>query len=106
MAINNSRLLSTDPTQVFVSDGQQAITVMYFCNTSAAPANVSVYITSTSDTSSVPTDDSIIYSQVEITASDTYVISTEKLILDDDNSIWVEASVADAVTTTTSSFAI
>jgi len=104
MAIN-STVISGGPTPVFVAAGQQAITTMYFCNVSNAAANLSVYITSTDD-SAGPTNDNIIYSQVEITPSDTYVVSTEKLILDNLNTIWAESSTGNVITATVSSFSV
>ena len=105
MAITNTRLSTTNSTLVFTAVGQQAITVMYICNTSAGPAQVNVFCIDSSD-SSGPSNDNTIYSQLEVTANDTYVISTEKLILDNGDVIEIQANVADAVTVTVSSIAV
>lgn len=105
MAITNTRLATTASTPVFTAVGQQAITVLYICNTSAGDARVNVFCIDSSD-SSGPSNENTIYSQLEVTANDTYVISTEKLILDNGDFIEIEANVADAVTVTVSSIAV
>jgi hypothetical protein len=107
MAITNTRLTDTLPTRVFQSTGQQVVSVMYICNTSDTIGNVSVnvYCINSND-SSAGSIDNTIYSKLEITQNDTYVISTEKLVLDNGDEVEVEANVADVITVTVSSFAI
>jgi hypothetical protein len=105
MAITSTRLFDTNPTMVFTAAGQQAITVMYICNTTASNVVVNVNCINSDDSSSSGPDNRI-YSELEITANDTYVIDSEKLILDNDDFIEVEADVADAVTVTVSSIAV
>jgi len=48
----------------------------------------------------------MVYSQIELTANDTYVISTEKLILDNSDLVEVEANIADCITVTVSSISV
>jgi hypothetical protein len=105
MAINNTRLTSTALTSVFTSSGQTAITVMYFCNYSSGSAIIDVYAVNNDD-SSAGSLDNIILSQLEIAANDTYVMSAEKLILDNGDEIEVQVDTADAVTVTVSSIGI
>lgn len=105
MAIRSTRLLDTNPTQVFLAAGQQAITVMYICNTTSGTVNVNVNVINDDDSTASGIDNRI-YSDLQITANDTYVLSTEKLILDDGNEIEVTADVSDAVTVTVSSIAV
>ena len=105
MAIRSTRLLNTNPTQVFLASGQQAITVMYICNTTGGTVNVNVNVINDDDSTGSGIDNRI-YSDLQITANDTYVLSTEKLILDDGNEIEVTADVSDAVTVTVSSIAV
>ena len=105
MAINNTRLTSTALTSVFTSSGQTAITVMYFCNHSSGSVVLDVYAVNNDD-SSAGSPDNIILSQLEIAANDTYVMSTEKLILDNGDEIEVQADTANAVTVTVSSIGI
>jgi hypothetical protein len=109
MAITNTTLTSTTPTTVFQAAGQQAITVMYICNTGNVDVTCNVYCANNGSSSST---DNMIYNQLLITAGntassgDTYVISTEKLILDNGDFVDVEANVANVVTVTVSSISV
>jgi len=105
MAIRNVRLFDTNPTTVFQAVGQQAITVMYICNTTNDDVVVDVYCIDNAD-SSAALDTNKIYSELTITANDTYVIDMEKIILDDGDVIEVESDTADAITVTVSTIAI
>lgn len=107
MAITNTRITDAiTPTTVFTAVGQQAITVMYICNTdSSQAANVSVYCVDNS-TSSGAAEDNCIYSDLGILAGDTYVMDLEKLILDNNDEIEVESSVGNVITVTVSSIAV
>ena len=105
MAILNTRLFTSSPTTVFQAVGQQAITVIYICNTSSTTVSVNVYVVNNDD-STASGDDNMILSALEITANDTYIISTEKLILDNLDKIVMEANIPDLVTTTVSSIAV
>ena len=105
MAIRSTRLLDTNPTQVFLAAGQQAITVIYICNTTGGTVSVNVNVINDDDSTGSGIDNRI-YSDLQINGNDTYVISTEKLILDDGNEIEITADTSDAVTVTVSSFAI
>ena len=104
MAIKSTRLLTTGITEVFQAVGQQAITVIYMCNTTNSNVSVNMYVVSDGSTSGG--EENQILSQLEITAHDTYVMSTEKLILDDLDQIEIEANVADAITATVSSIEV
>jgi hypothetical protein len=105
MAILNTRLLTSSPTTVFQADGQQAITVVYICNTSSNAASVNVYAVNNDD-STATSDDNMILSELSITANDTYIMSLEKLILDNLDQIVMEANIPDVVTVTVSSIAV
>jgi hypothetical protein len=110
MAITNTRLTTTDPTTVFTAVGQQAITTIYLCNTTGTDVSVNVFAIN-SDDSVGAAFDNMIYNQILLTAGsgnigDTYVISTERLVLDNGDLIDVEANVADCVTVTVSSIAV
>jgi len=102
MALTNTRLTTTDPTTVFDAVGAQAITVIYLCNTTASVVLVNVFVINSSD-STGSAYSNMVYSQLELTSNETYVISTEKLILSDNDLIEVEANIADCVTVTVSS---
>lgn len=105
MAITNTRIDSTNPTTVFSAVGQQAITVMYICNTTPNTCLVNVFVIN-SDDSTGAAFSNMVYSELELTGHETYVISTEKLILDNLDLIDVEANIADCITVTVSSIAV
>lgn len=105
MAIINTRLSDTNATQVFRAAGSEVVTTIYICNDTAGDAQVNVYCIS-DDGSTGGASDNIIYSQLQITSHDTYVISTEKLVLDDQDYIQVQANVANAITVTVSSISV
>ena len=105
MAITNTRIDSTNPTTVFGAVGQQAITVMYICNTTATTCSVNVFVINSSDSVGAAFNN-MVYSSLELTGHETYVISLEKLILDNLDLIDVEANIADCITVTVSSIAV
>lgn len=101
MAILNTRLTDTSPTTVFQSSGQQVISVMYFCNTSNNTVSLNVFAVNNDDSTGA-SEDNIIYQNLELTGYETYVVSTEKLVLDNLDEIEIEANVANVVTITVS----
>jgi hypothetical protein len=105
MAITNTRLDSTSPTTVFDAVGQQAITVIYLCNTTGTTCTANVFVINSDDSTS-SADTNMTYSQLELTANETYVISQEKLILDNGDLIEVEANISNCITVTVSSIAV
>jgi len=105
MAIINTRLDSISPTTVFEAVGQQAITVIYLCNTTGITCTANVFVINSGDSTS-SADTNMVYSQLELTANDTYVVSMEKLILDNADLIEVESNVPNCITVTVSSIAV
>lgn len=105
MAITNTRLTTITPTTVFEAVGQQAITVMYITNTTSTPVSFNMFVINSDDSTGAGYN-SQVYSAVELTANDTYVISQEKIILDSGDLVDVEANVADCITVTVSSIAV
>lgn len=105
MAITNTRLTTTDPTTVFEAVGQQAITTIYLCNTTGSPVSFNLFVINSGDSVGAAYDN-MAYSSLELTANDTYVISSERLVLDNGDLIDVEANIANCVTVTVSSIAV
>ena len=103
MAITSTQLTTTGSTDVFTAVGQQAITVIYLCNTTANATIVDMYVTSAAGSAAANTQ---IYSNLALTAHDTYVISSEKLILDTGYLIKATANIANNVTVTVSSISV
>lgn len=102
MAIT-STVLTTSAANVFVASGQQAITLIYLCNTSTVDT---VGVSLNALTGIAPGNNNAMYSNLTITPEDTYVMSTERLILNDTNAISAVANVGNVITVTVSSIAI
>jgi hypothetical protein len=105
MAITNTRLTTTDPTTVFEAVGQQAITTIYLCNTTGSTVSFNLFIIDSSDSTGAG-NDNMVYSLVELTANDSYVVSTERLVLSNGDLIEVEANIGNCVTVTVSSIEV
>jgi hypothetical protein len=90
MAIKNSLVSSVSPSQLYIAVGQTAITTMLFCNTSLdTDATLDVYAVPYGSNVSPGTQ---IMSKVSIPAGETFVLDTERLILEIDDSIYAQAS--------------
>ena len=89
MAIT-STILSTVPTSIYTSQGNNAITTMYICNTGNIAVQFDIHAVSAGQTANL---NNVIYYQVLLEAKDTYVIDSEKLILSNNDSL--QASVTD-----------
>lgn len=99
MAIQ-STTLTTIPESVYTSTNESAITVMYFCNTANVAVDFSLYA-APSGTSTI--DSSIqLYKDIQITANDTYLLDTEKLILSNGDALYASASANTSIVTTVS----
>lgn len=105
MAITSFQITTAGnpPVQVYESDGQNAITTMMFCNTSTnVTANIDVYVVS--DASGyAPGPQTQILKTIPIPATETFVMDTEKFILEDLDTIHVRSDQANAITVTISS---
>jgi len=105
MAITNTRLTTITPTTVFTAVGEQAITTIFLCNTTGSGVALNIFVINSDDSVGAAYDNMIV-SGLELTANETYVFSTEKLILDNSDLIDVEANIADCVTVTVSSITV
>jgi hypothetical protein len=101
MTIRNTQV-ATIPTQVFLADGQQAITTMIFCNVTTQTNTVRVYAVPFGSNASVLTQ--ILY-DVEIPPTETFVMDTERLVLEDNDSIFALSAINNGITATISSVA-
>ena len=101
MSIVNRSVASTGTTQLFLASGQNAITTMLFCNVSATTdATLNVYVV---PYGSNPGTSTQILNTVSIPATETFVCDTEKLILEDRDAVYAQATVAGIITATLSS---
>lgn len=83
MAITNTSL-DANNNSIFTSVGSNAVTTMYFCNTGQQVAYLTVHIVPKTFS---PIATNIVYYNIPIAVADTYVVDTEKLILEDGDKI-------------------
>ena len=105
MAITSSQVTTSGnpPVQVYESQGQNAITSMMFCNTTTnQTVNIDIYIVSDSS-GLAPGPQTQILKAIPIPPEETFVMDSEKFILEDLDGVYVRADVANAVTVTVSS---
>jgi len=103
MAISNT-VLNTNDGNIYVSSGSSAITAIYLCNAGGTGTQtVNIYAVPSGSTAGATT---YIYQNLSITDGDTYVIDTEKLILDDGDHLVANCSANVSVVATISSIGI
>lgn len=103
MAITNSQLSATLKTEVFVANGENAVTCLIFCNTSlTTDAVVSVWMVPAAIAAG---DANMILNQVNVPAGETFSMDTERFILQDGDSVQAQAS-QDSIITCTCSYVL
>lgn len=98
MAIAQQTILNTSTT-LYTSSGTTAVTVIYICNDSASPITVQIYVVPNGGSASASTR---IIKDLAIAAGDTYVMDTERLVLDNGDSIRAIASTTSVAYATVS----
>ena len=98
MSIINTALTTT-AANIYVSSGNSATTVLHFCNYANVGATANVWVVPAGLTANALT---IIYSNVSLTAQNTLVVDTEKLILSNGDAIVANVSINGSVTATVS----
>ena len=88
MAITNFQVGTGTGSAAFTASAETAITVIYITNKTDGAGTVDIYV--------VPNGQSVsenfkVYTQLSIAARDTYVIETEKLILETGAKIYIVA---------------
>lgn len=105
MTILNTRLTSGTASNIYASSGTSAITTIHLCNNTGSAVTCNVYIV-TGASGGVASGDNAIYTNLSITAQNTYIVYAEKFILSNGDSIRANCSAADSVTATVSSIGI
>jgi hypothetical protein len=100
MTIQVGNVTST-PASVYTSSGNTAITFLSLCNYSAGNVTANVYVVPSAGSAG---NSNIIINNINITTGDTYQLyaGAEKLLLENGDSVQVDANVNNAVTTVTS----
>jgi hypothetical protein len=102
--ITATNLTTTNNTQAFLSDGENGVTTLMICNHHASTnAVVNVWVVPQSQVSGNANQ---ILKNLTIVASDTFVMDMEKLVLNDGDTIMVQADIADVINTVISSMAV
>lgn len=80
-----STLLEANAKSIYTSEGSNAITTMYFCNSGDSTIQFNIYAVPNGE---YPDGNKIIYCQVPLTAKDTYIIDTEKLVMESGDALY------------------
>ena len=81
MAIQSTSL-TLGQGNIYVSSGNTVVSVMYFCNQNSSAANLNVWCVGAGSAAGGGVNAAnLIYREVQIAASDTFVVDLEKLVL-------------------------
>lgn len=90
MALTSSTISNT-ATSIFTSVGSSVVTAAYFCNSGSLPVLLTVHAVPSGNTATV---DNAIYYQIPLTINDTYVLDTEKIVLEDGDSLHAAINIS------------
>ena len=104
MALTNI-ILDTAPTELFTSTAGNinAVIVTYLCNTDSNAVQFNLYAVPVGSLADATT---LIYKEVNLAASDTYILDTEKLILDAGDGLWADATTTGVVVVTVNTIGV
>ena len=88
MAITNHQVGTSTGTHAYQASADTAVTVIYITNKSSSDGTIDVYLLPNGQTVS---ENFKIYNQLTIKAQDTYIIDTEKTILEIGAKIYIAA---------------
>lgn len=98
MAIKSS-LLTTNTAPIYTSSGSTVAMTFYMANYSAnTSATFSIWAVTSGAGS--PTTANVLYSNVTVQAGDTYLASTERLFLEDGDTLWAYCNANSTMSTT------
>jgi hypothetical protein len=100
-----STVLTTTAANIFASTTTtgDVISVMYFCNRSAAPTTIDLHIVPAGASANV---NNIAYSNKTIASNDTYIVDLEKILLSKGDTLQARANTGNAVVVTVSSLGV
>ena len=97
MAITNANVAATDTT-IYTSSGNTVISTLHLCNQSGGTVTCSLNLVGSGGSVGA---NNLVYKNISISASDTYVIETERFILGNGDFFSAISNVANAVIATT-----
>ena len=75
---------------IFEATADTAVTSIHMCNITSSDATVNIYLLPEDGSTTVPTEENKIYNTLTISATDSYIIDTEKMILGNGDKIYVQ----------------
>ena len=87
MAITNYQVVTSYSNAAYTATAETAVTVIYITNKTDGDGTVDVYVTPTGVSASA---NHLVYSQLTIQATDTFIVDTEKMILPTNDKIFIE----------------
>jgi hypothetical protein len=96
-----STVVTEIPASIFTSNGSSALTTLYLCNKSAGTIVANLYLV---PASGEPDEwgNVQIYSELAIAPKDTYILETERILLDNGDAIYANCQSSLSLTATTS----
>ncbi len=88
MAITNYQVGTGTGSAAFTASADTAVTVIYITNKSNSDGTVDVYVTPNGASVS---ENHLVYTELTVKARDTYIIDTEKMILENGAKIYIAA---------------
>lgn len=93
-----STLLTTSPGAVYTSTGNTAAMTIYFTNYSSS--NVAAFSLWAVKSGDLPENKNILYVNVTVQPGDTYLASTERLLLDNNDELYANTTANSTMSTT------
>ena len=100
MAIINANLGTGAATAIYTSSGQTVVTLLYFCNVTNATKLANLYVVPSSQSAVGAQTYNQIYANYAITTSDTLVVSTEKIIMNNGDALYANSNASPSLTAT------
>ena len=88
MAITNFQVAATTGSAAFTASAETAVTTIHICNKTDGDGTIDVYVVPNGGSVSA---NHLIYSQLTIKARDTYILDTEKMILETGAKVYIAA---------------
>jgi len=75
---------------IYEATADTAVTSIHMCNITSSNATINIYLLPEDGSTTAPTEENKIYNTLTISATDSYIIDTEKMILGNGDKIYVQ----------------
>jgi hypothetical protein len=103
MTILSTVLTNSTASNIYVSGTMSAITTIHLFNSTGTTATANLYVVTAGNVAGTHNQ---IYGLLNITAQNTYIVSSEKFILSPGDTLQANCSASNAITATVSSVGI